>query len=76
MDELLKILFYRELKLVDEYLFESIQIILLVENKHGLFIVNRIYGAETQRAIAIGYQYSIAGDSGGSFIAIRERLDI
>ena len=40
MDELLKILFYRKLKLVDEYLFKGIQIILLVEDKHSFFIVN------------------------------------
>ena len=44
----LKILSYRELKLVNENLFEGIQIILLIEYKHGLLVVNRIYRAKTQ----------------------------
>ena len=48
----LKILSYRELKLVNENLFEGIQIILLIEYKHGLLVVNRIYRAKTQRKIS------------------------
>ncbi len=44
----LKILSYRELKLVIENLFEGIQIILLIEYKHGLtnleFIIQRWSG--------------------------------
>lgn len=61
----LKILSYRELKLVNENLFEGIQIILLIEYKHGLLVVNRIYRAKTQRTITIGYQYGIAGEVTG-----------
>ena len=72
----LKILSYRKLKLVNENLFEGIQIILLLEYKHGLLVVNRIYRAKTQRTIAIGYQYGIAGDACCSLVAIRKCLNI
>ena len=51
----LKVLSYRKLKLVDEDLLESIEIVLLVEYKHRLLVVDRINRAEAQRTIAVGY---------------------
>jgi hypothetical protein len=50
---LLKVLSYCKLKLVDEDLLEGIEIVLLVENKHSLFVVDRIDRAEAQWAIAV-----------------------
>ena len=38
----LKILLYRKLKLVDEDLLEGIEIVLLVEDKHRLLVIDRI----------------------------------
>ena len=58
----LKILSYCELKLVDENLLESIEIVLLVKYKHGLLVVDRVDRAEAQRTIAVGNKNSIAGD--------------
>ena len=72
----LKILSYRKLKLVNEDLLEGIEIILFVEDKHGLLVVNGIYRAEAQRAITVGYQNGITGDACRTFVAIREWLDI
>ena len=44
-----KILPHGKVKLVDEYLLEGIQIVLLVEDKHGLLVVDRVNRTETQR---------------------------
>lgn len=50
----LEILSYGKLKLVNEDLLECIEVVLLVENKHRLLVVNRINSAKTQWAIAVG----------------------
>ena len=72
----LKILSYRELELVDENLFEGIDIVLLVEDKHGLLVIDRINRAETQRTVAVRNQDGIAGNASRTFVTIRECLDI
>ena len=38
----LEVLPYRKLKLIDEDLLESIKVVLLIEDKHGLLVVNRV----------------------------------
>ena len=38
----LEILPYRKLILIDEDLLESIKVVLLIEDKHGFLVVNRI----------------------------------
>ena len=38
----LEIFPYCKFKLIDEYLLESIKVVLLIEDKHGLFVVNRV----------------------------------
>ena len=43
----LKILLYRKLELVDEDLLEGIEIVLLIEDKHRLLVVDRI-GAKSR----------------------------
>ena len=72
----LKIFSYCKLKLVDEDLLEGIEIVLLVENEHSLLVVNGINRAETQRTIAVGNQYGVAGDASRALVAIRKCLDI
>ena len=65
-----------ETELIDEYLLEGIKVVLLIEDKHRLLIVDRINRAETQRAVSIGYQNGIAGDTGCALVAIGECLNI
>ena len=72
----LEILLYGKLKLFDEDLFESADVVLFVEDEHGFFVVNGIYRTETQRAIAVGNQYGITGNTGCAFVAVSECLDI
>ena len=72
----LKILSYRKLKLVDEDLLEGINAILFVEDKHCFLVVDGIYRAETQRAIAVGDQDGVTRNASRAFVAIRECLDI
>ena len=43
----LEILSYSKLKLINENLLEGIEVVLLLEDKHRLLIVNRIDRAET-----------------------------
>ena len=42
-----------KLKLVDEYPLKSMEIVLFVENKHRLFVINSVNSAETQVPFAI-----------------------
>ena len=46
-------------KLVDKELFESIAIVLFIENNHRFLVANRIHRTETLWAIAVCYQYGI-----------------
>ena len=57
-------------------MFEGIDIVLFVENKHRLLVIDGIHRAETQRAIAVGYQYGIAGNTCCALIAVGKGLDI
>ena len=72
----LKVFSYGKFKLFDEYFLESIKVVLLVKDKHGLLVINRVNRTETQWTITIGYQDGIAGDAGCALVAIRESLDI
>ena len=72
----LKILSYRKLKLVDEYLLEGIEIVLFIEDEHRLLVIKGIDRAEAQWTIAVGNQYGIACDARRALVAIRECLDI
>ena len=72
----LKILSYCELKLVDEYLLEGIEIVLFIEDEHRLLVIKGIDRAEAQWTIAVGNQYGIACDARRALVAIRECLDI
>ena len=38
----LEVLPYCKLKLIDEDLLESIKVVLFIEDKHGLLVVNRV----------------------------------
>jgi hypothetical protein len=67
---------HSKVKLVNENLFESIQIILLVEDEHCLLVVDGVNRAETQRAVAIGYQDGITGDASRTLVSIGKSLDI
>ena len=71
-----KILPHGKVKLVDEYLLEGIQTVLLVEDKHCLLVVDGVNRTETQRTVAVGYQNGVAGDAGRAFVAVRKCLDI
>ena len=72
----LEVFLHSKVKLLNENLFESIQIILLVENEHCLLVVDGVNRAETQRAVAISYQDSIAGDTSCTLVSIGKSLDI
>ena len=67
-----KILPHGKVKLVDEYLLEGIQTVLLVEDKHCLLVVDGVNRTETQRTVAVGYQNGVAGDAGRAFVAVRK----
>ena len=43
----LKVFSYGKFKLLDEYFLESIKVVLLVKDKHCLFVINRVNGAKT-----------------------------
>ena len=62
---------HRKVKLVDENLLEGIQIVLLVEDKHCLLVVDGVNRTETQRTVAVGYQNGIAGNAGRALVAVR-----
>lgn len=66
----LKILSHRKLILLDEYLFEGVDVVLLVEDEHGLFVVYGVNAAETQRTVAVGDEYGVAGDAGGTLVTV------
>ena len=72
----LEVFLHSKVKLLNENLFESIQIILLAENEHCLLVVDGVNRAETQRAVAISYQDSIAGDTSCTLVSIGKSLDI
>ena len=65
-----EILSHSKLKLVDKYLLEGTKVVLLIENKHSLLVVDRIDRAETQRTITICYQDGIAGDASRALVAV------
>ena len=64
----LEILSDSKFKLINKYLLECVETILLIKNEHCFFIVNRVHRPETQRTITIGYQYGIAGDTCRAFV--------
>ena len=74
--KLLKIGFDGEEELVDEDGLEGCDIVLLVEHKYGLFVVDWIYCAEWNRAIAIGDENTVAHYAGCAFIAVGECLNV
>ena len=70
VSHLSKILPYRKVKLVDEYLLEGIQVVLLIEDEHRLLVVDGVNRTETQRTVAVGYQNSVAGDASRALVAV------
>ena len=71
-----EICIHRELELLHKYLLESRNIILLIENKHGFLVIDRLHTAERQRAISMCNQHRIGADAGHTLIAIHKSLDI
>ena len=67
-----EILPHSKLKLLDENLLEGVEVVLLVEDKHGFLVVDGINRAKTQRTIAVGNQDGIACDACCTFIIFRE----
>lgn len=61
-------------KLVNEDFLESGNIILLVENKHGLLVIHGIHRTEGNRAVAVGYEDSVAGNACGALVSIGKSL--
>ena len=63
-----------ESKLVDEYLLESRDVVLLTEDEHGLLIVHGIHCTEGDGAILVGDEDGIAGDAGYGLFYVPENF--
>lgn len=72
----LEVGFDGEEELVNEDAFKGGDVVLLIEHQHSLLIVNGIYGAERNGAVAIGNQNAVADDAGRALVAISESLNI
>ena len=63
-------------KLLDKNLLERRNVVLLVEQQHGFFVVDAVDCPKRDGAVAIGDEQGIACDASHPFVAIVERLDI
>ena len=72
----LEILFDGKFILRDEDFFEGDYIVLLVEDKHGFFVVDGVDCAEGKGAVVVGHQDAIADQTRGTLVAVSKWLDI
>ena len=72
----LKVGVHGKFKLIHKDLLKGCNIILFIEDEHGLFILNRVDRAEGNGAVMIAQQNGVANDPRCSFISISKGLYI
>ena len=73
---MLEISFHGKAELFNENFLESRNVVLLVKQKHGLFVVNAVYRAERDGAIVVGDKDGVARNTGNAFVSIVKGLNI
>lgn len=72
----LEILLDGKLILRDKDFFKGDYIVLLVEDKHGFFVVDGVDGAEGKGAVVVGHQDATADQTRGTFVTVNKWLYI
>ena len=62
--------------LTHEDVFDGGDVVALVEEEHGLFVVEGIHAAVGEGAVAVRHEHSIGCYSGNTLVAVLECLDI